>query len=455
MSKVQKITVNNLKAVSEQTADFNGCTAIITGGNNKGKTSFLRSLPDRIHGIKPDVILKQGEKEGYAEWDLTTGEKFIWSFYDANEKRKAGEKLTFITQTGIKGSVTRELALRYFPPTFNVDDFLTSQPKPQKEILQKLVGLDFTDVDRRYDEAYLDREGKNRRAKEQEIIFADFPMPKEVEPVSLEQLMFDKAAIRNKLNKLYLDNKVKNGKARTEWEVACEAERKRVNEYNAKVSADTVIFNQATDAVNVLRKIGYKGDAEAFIDKMAVKLGKPETYIAPEEPVYVTEMPDDAELKKVDEDILSATRTNQAAQLYKDWKAAEKRMKDSKEAAELADDLVKKIEEEKMNMIRSAKMPEGFGFKGDGITYQGLPFTREQLSSSGIYIAALKLAAMTLGEVRTLHFDASFLDRKSLTEIEKWANSENLQLLIERPDFDGGDIKYELVNANGHEQSKP
>lgn len=41
MSKVKRITVSNLKAVSELTADFNGCTAIITGGNNKGKTSFL------------------------------------------------------------------------------------------------------------------------------------------------------------------------------------------------------------------------------------------------------------------------------------------------------------------------------------------------------------------------------------------------------------------------------
>ena len=66
MSKVKRITVSNLKAVSELTADFNGCTAIITGGNNKGKTSFLRSLPDRLRQQKPDKILKEGEVEGFA-----------------------------------------------------------------------------------------------------------------------------------------------------------------------------------------------------------------------------------------------------------------------------------------------------------------------------------------------------------------------------------------------------
>lgn len=39
MTKVKRITVTNLKAIGEMTADFNGCTAIISAGNNKGKTS--------------------------------------------------------------------------------------------------------------------------------------------------------------------------------------------------------------------------------------------------------------------------------------------------------------------------------------------------------------------------------------------------------------------------------
>lgn len=90
-------------------------------------------------------------------------------------------------------------------------------------------------------------------------------------------------------------------------------------------------------------------------------------------------------------------------------------------------------------------MPDGFGFSDDGITYNGFPFNRDSLSSSGIYIGALKLAAKQLGEVKTLYFDASFLDKNSLQEIEKWANEQDLQLLIERPDFEGGEIEYQIV----------
>ena len=51
---------------------------------------------------------------------------------------------------------------------------------------------------------------------------------------------------------------------------------------------------------------------------------------------------------------------------------------------------------------------------------------------------------MVLGDIKTLHFDASFLDKNSLTEVEEWANKNNYQLLIERPDFDGGEIRYEI-----------
>lgn len=48
MAKIQTITISNFKAISDLTADFKGMTAIITGGNNKGKTSFLHGIPDRM-----------------------------------------------------------------------------------------------------------------------------------------------------------------------------------------------------------------------------------------------------------------------------------------------------------------------------------------------------------------------------------------------------------------------
>jgi hypothetical protein len=39
------------------------------------------------------------------------------------------------------------------------------------------------------------------------------------------------------------------------------------------------------------------------------------------------------------------------------------------------------------------------------------------------------------------------LDKNSLLEIEKWAVENDLQLLIERPDFDGGEIEYQILET--------
>src|ERR1035437_5655554 len=100
-TKTKKITVTNFKAISALEIDFNGCTGIITGGNNKGKSSLLRGITDRIRGLKPELIVKQGEKEGNGTIELTSGEKFMWEF-----DIEGTDKLIFVTKDGYKTKVT-------------------------------------------------------------------------------------------------------------------------------------------------------------------------------------------------------------------------------------------------------------------------------------------------------------------------------------------------------------
>jgi len=111
------------------------------------------------------------------------------------------------------------------------------------------------------------------------------------------------------------------------------------------------------------------------------------------------------------------------------------------------DSKVKSIQQQRIDMIKSANLPEGISFTNEGIEIDGMPVTKEQLSSSKIYITALKLAPKTIGGVRSIYFDASHLDKNSLAEIENWANANNLQLLIERPDFQGGEITYKILQS--------
>lgn len=446
MSKVKRITVSNLKAVTSQSANFDGCTAIITGGNNRGKTTFLRSLFDRVRGTKPDAVLKQGETEGFAECELTTGEKLKWEFNDKGKGFK--EKLTYTTEKDIKTSLTGELRAKLLPPTFDVDRFLQDQPKKQRETLQKLVGLDFSDIDARYKTAYEDREVKNRRANELKILVG--AAPDKVDHVDLSVLVEEKEVVRKRLSTLYLSNKADNDKARKLWMEQCEDIRNNIEEFNRLQQDRACVLEDCQVAYGTLKNKGYQDNSmelDTFMAGLKKTIEPSKTYTAPAEPTYIQELPDNKDLLAIEDRINIANETNRQAQLYTDYLAAKQRSTDASAEAGSADVSVKAIETERMNLIKSAKMPEGFGFSEDGITYNGLSFTKEQLSSSGIYIAALKLAAMTLGEIKTLHFDASFLDKNSLSDIEKWADAEGLQLLIERPDFEGGEIEYQILSV--------
>lgn len=405
MAKVKKITVTNLKAVSKLSADFNGCTAIITGGNNKGKTSFLRSLPERLRGNKPDLILKQGESDGQAEWELTTGEKFLWTF----DGKK--EKLTYVSDKDIPQAVTKSISQKYFPDIFDVDKFLNDAPAKQKATLQKISGLDFTEIDAKYNEAYDQRTYANKRVTETKAKLIEYDKNLPAEPIPSDD-------ISEELNGI-------------------EAHNLRFDTINDKLKSKLHrISSITTEVLELEGKIKKLQDEKITLED---ERKKGEDWLSDDKNKKKT---NEAELKEKLSEIHKTNakieENNKAIGLQKEHDAAVT-------AANKSDELVKEIEQQKLDLIKSADMPDGFGFSDDGITYNGFPFNRDSLSSSGIYIGALKLAAKQLGEVKTLYFDASFLDKNSLQEIEKWANEEDLQLLMERPDFEGGEIEYQIV----------
>ncbi len=443
MSRVKSIKIQNLKAITEFEADFNGCTAIVIGKNNGGKTTLLRSIPDRVRFIRPDCIVKKGSTKGKGELTLTTGEKFVWEFDDARL-----DKLTFISSENIRQNVTKELGAKYFPPMFDIDKFLQSSPKEQSKQFQKIVGLDFTDVDKRYDAAYAARTARNLESEKYHVKLSAMLKVDKVDAVDLTVLQGKKEVIRNELNSLYKANKEKNDIARKEWISACDVIRKEVQEFNENEANKVRVFNSCTDALSILKLHGYDGkEAQLFVDELANGLNKQKTSadLLPTEPTYTPEMPDDAPMKAIDQQIIEASEINERARQYREYIQYKEQTEQAKTAADNADILVKQIEAERNTMIASANFPKGISITPDGIMIDGLPLDRNQVSTSLLYTTALRIASMNLGEVKTLYFDASFLDRNSLADVEKWANENDLQLLIERPDFEGGEIKYELI----------
>lgn len=449
MSKIHKIEIRNLKAVSEAEMTFNGCTVLVTGGNDKGKTSILSGIVDRIKGDKPEMIVKKGELEGHGSLELTTGEVFMWKF-DSNGM----DKLTYQTKEGVNGSVTREIAKKYFPTQFDIDKFLISQPKEQSKQFQKLVGLDFTEIDARYKVAFEARTEANReeyrlRQNVEKII----PIPEKVETVSIDDLVKQKNEIRAKLDQQYQENKKHNDGLRDIFEKTKTQIRAAVKEFNDEQAEKAYAIDGANQVLKKLVEMGYTGNE---VSEWINTLVKPETMKSDvieigklENPAYITpEKPDEAELNAVDQKIVDLNKINEKAAEWNRYQDQVTEHRAAMEFAEAKDDVVKEIEAEKFRMMQGANIPDGIELTEDGIMIDGYPLSKMQLSKSEIYCAALRLASIGLGEVRTLHFDASPLDREKLSAIQKWADENDLQLLIERPDFDNGEIQYQILEVN-------
>lgn len=446
MSKITKIHINNFKAIAEKEMDFKGCTAIIIGGNNKGKSSFLKGIQERIRGIRPDIMIREGEKAGSGELTLDTGEKFIWEFNDAGK-----DKLIFQTKEGFKTPSTREIGKKYFPPMFDIDRFLQSSAKEQTIQLQKIVGLDFTDIDFRYTAAYNDRTEKNRLAEKFHAKIKEMLEVPKVEPVDLTELTQKKVAERTRLNNLYLQNKNSNECARNKWMEEKKAIDESTNIFNQQQNEIASLHMQGVKALNLLLECGYNGtEVSAFLIKLqeSAQPIKVAESLYPNEPEYIQEMPDDSTLQEIDNQILAAQTTNQRAAEYQNYVDYVLQVEQAKIEAENSDSIVKAIEFERKQMVEKANMPKGISFATDGgILVDGLPLNKEQISTSKLYCAALRLASLNLGEVKSIHFDASTLDKFTLGEIQEWANENDMQLLIEKPDWDGGEIRYELIET--------
>jgi len=334
MSKIQTIKIQNFKAISNLEMNFDGATAIITGANNSGKTSFLRGIVDRIRFIRPEVMVKKGTTEGSGELTLDTGERFVWQFDVAGK-----DKLTYITKEG-RQSVSKEFGAQFFPSLFDIDRFLQSSPKEQVKQLQRIVGLDFTDIDDRYKKAYDFRTERNRDAELYQAKLTKALRCDPVDYVDLTGLKNQKEAERKRLNDLYVENKAKNDHKRKAWEQEKAAIDKTVKDHNDFQKDLASKYDSLVDALNTLTQAGYDGkEVGGFLDTFN-KQRKPlmvASEMYPPEPTYIPEMPSDEALQAIDNKIFEASKTNALAQKYLEYKELKESTEKAKDAADQAD----------------------------------------------------------------------------------------------------------------------
>jgi len=452
--KIQELTLKNFAAYDNVTVSFDPDTTYLIGPNGAGKTTMgLTGIHFMFQGIaekstattKPLIgdrfrFIGSHAKTAIGEMILHD-EKANTHITVTRKLTKTGSELSFEAPAGM------QLSQQWLNDLFNV--FLIA-PKRFCELSgkdqAKALGIDTSEYDSKIAKLKADYTLINRDLKN----IGELVAPDKIERVDVTTLQAEKNDIRAKLNEKYLENKKANEEALRKWRdacselndkhiIACNDERARVNQFNEKVVNDTKEYNTAYDAVKFLVSIGYTGDAEKWVSVKASKLEKEIKYTEPErgdlppEPVYIPELPDDYELKTIDEKILRASETNAQAYEYDQYEIKLAQQVAKQDELQQNKDNQYAESQRRLTYIQSFVLADGMEVNDDGeLVLKGKPLKEPYFSTGELLKIIPALISSQNPELKYVFIqDASLLDEAALAELEADLVGRGFQLVLE------------------------
>lgn len=404
--KIVSLTSTNVKRLRAVHIEPNGNVITIGGANAAGKTSVLDSIEMALAG-KGAVCarpIRNGEQAASTVIDL--GDMIVRRTYTEN-----GSSVQVSTKDGAKyNSPQTMLDALVGQISFDPLGFTRFEPKKQVEVMQRVVGVDFSEINARRAAAFEQRANANRFAKTLKArldampAYADAPD----EETSIEQL-----------SKELKDAQSRNADYQQIENLAIEAGRR----LDAAIAARTATERQIAELQLKLEN----QKAEAVIATEAAAVAR-EAISAQPRPIDTA--PIFAKFEKAEVQNAATRGKKQRAAVFFEHEGAEL------QASELTN-YIAGCDQEKADLLAGAKFPvPGLSFTDDRVTYNGIPF--EQCSSAEQLRVSVAMGIAMNPELRVILVrDGSLLDANSLRIIGEMADAADAQVWIERVSDDG------------------
>lgn len=410
--KILQFNAENIKRISTVEIVPEGSTVVLGGRNGDGKSSCLDAIWYALAGTKdiPAQPIRKGADA--AEVKLNLGDFVVLRKF----KRKADGEIT--TQLEIKSrdgyevpSPQKMLDELRGKMSFDPLEFSRLKPREQLESLKELVGLDFTETDRKRDSVYTTRTTVNRnlKAKQAELSacqhYADAPSVE----VSLAELA---------------------------------EELQKANDTNA--GYEKVGQSLKDETANYGRLFEALGSAHQDVKDLEEQLAAAKAVVQLKEQSVLESGKLIAQIEaKIAECIYEDTTIIQTK--IRESESINAKVRQNAKHAALAGEVtdltgqsdkltgeLKSIEEAKSQAMEAANFPvAGLGFDADGITLNGLPF--EQASRAEQIRVCVAMAIALNPKLRVMWIkDGSLLDEEGLAMVAEMATEADAQIWIER-----------------------
>lgn len=439
--KIKEISLNNFAKYDKVSVSFDDNITYLIGKNGAGKSTLgitaiwfmFQGIAEKASGGNNPLIGERfrfiGPKAATAKGEMILHDEKTGADIKVMRKlTKSGSDLSFEAPEGYS------LDQQWLTDLFNI--FLIA-PKKFCELSAKeqakALGIDTKSFDDKI--VLLKKQFTEINAVYRS--FGELAEVEKVERVDVANLQKQKDDVRQKLNTLYLGNKKANDEKRKAHQEECDRINKEIGRFNEDQDELVKKFIGARDAWYILRDAGCPVEGvDEWLEtlRLSVQPLKNSVDHLPVEPEYIDEIPDDSELKAIDQQIIDAGETNNKALLYEQY-LQKKEQKDAKEKELKANkDAQSDVEKERLEYIKSFKFPFSNLVVGeDGeLLLNSKPIKAEYFSTGELLKIIPVLIATTQPELKYVFLqDFNLMDDEKQKEIEEYLTSKGFQLVVE------------------------
>lgn len=406
--KIVKLEAENVKRLRAVSIEPDGSVVVVRGNNGQGKSSVLDSIAYALGGksLQPAKVIRDGEKEAIVRVELdglTIERKWASNDRSVLEVRAADGSKVSSPQTMLDSLVGRL--------SFDPLAYLSMPPAKQLEALQKVVGLDFRELDEQRKRAYDERTEVNRKVSHTKIQLEPLRDFSDTEPVSLAELSDQVAALSSR---------------RADEQAAAKKLKALVDDRRAAAHR---VKAQETRLENLRRQLEQES---AHLQELMLEAERLERTDTSElQAVADHELETIEELETVKAKIKDAELINERARKVAERRRLEKVLSDHEGESFALTKQIEKIDAIKLSKVEAARFPvPGLSFGEVGVLYNGQPF--EQASQAEKLRVSLGMGLALNPTLKVLLIrDASLLDEKSLQLVAAQAAEAGAQVWLE------------------------
>jgi|GEM_PF-1724121 chromosome segregation ATPase len=454
--QLKRIKIENFKKLEDLNSNIDGNIIYVKGGNEKGKTTFTNAVVSLLNAkLDVDSPVTTGKDEGSLEgvFEAPNGEKYTVQIEFENDKSKV--KIAF-PNGKISRKVT-EIRDIFNYNSFSPEEFVAKSKSAegrrwQRDQVLKLlpdeIQKSFRKAMEEEKEAFDQRRELKRNADAYEkMIQSEKPSDEEKQMAKeADKYQEEMAKAEDNLNekKIHKDNVDK---------INDELDRAKTSFGTRRGAIDDTI-DQIDNQIKALRESRIKKENELETLKMnyaGYKNRKEEELNALgkfNEEEYAT-----AE-KAVEATRIKFNKINEALKRVDSFTKKKNELDKYTSLIKKEDTKLRNTREEKELLVQKNKLPvEGLEITSDGLSINGLPFNKNQISTSKIMeIAISVLIEMNQKAPIIVVGRAESLDPESLEKIVEQATKNNCQIFIDK--VEKGDFQLEFEERINYD-SKP